>query len=192
MFSKKAQKYLLFIIVLMVIVIELPILLIGLTTKPIPSDVIIVLGAKLIHSEPSTMLKLRLDKGLALLHEGYAPMIMVSGAKGSDEEISEAVAMRQYLLQQGVSANNIIIEDNSYSTWQNLSNCKMLMNDYGFHSAIIVSNTSHMRRALKMATDMGMQASGAAAPMAANNSYLTIKQYLREGAAMVALFAVPK
>lgn len=190
MFRKNIRRYILFIVLLLFITVELPIMIIGVTTKPEHSDVIIVLGAKLIGSDPSTMLRLRLDEAIRLFQEGYAPTIIVSGAKGYDEDISEALSMRDYLVKHGIASQDILIEDGSYSTYQNLSNCQTIMKNYGFTSAVIVSNASHMRRALKLAQDLGIQSSGAAAPMA-NNLYLTTKQYLREGAAMLSLLVIP-
>lgn len=190
MFPQHIRRYILVLCLIIFTAVELPIMMIGLTTTPTASDAIIVLGAKLIGNSPSTMLRLRLEEALRLHQAGYAPMIIVSGAQGADENTSEASAMRSYLIAHGIDSQSIIIEDQSYSTYQNLANCHTLMQNYGFNSAIIVSNASHMRRALKLAHDLGIKASGSAAPMA-NNPYLTTKQYLREGAAMLALLVIP-
>ena len=190
MFARHIRRYILLLCLIIFTAVELPIMMIGLTTTPAVSDVIIVLGAKLIGNNPSTMLRLRLEEAVRLHQGGYAPMIIVSGARGADENMSEASAMRDYLMGHGIDSQSIIIEDQSYSTYQNLANCRSLMQNHGFNSAIIVSNTSHMRRALKLAHDLGIKASGSAAPMA-NNPYLTTKQYLREGAAMLSLLVIP-
>ena len=60
------------------------------------------------------------------------------------------------------------------------------MKQAGLTKAIIVSNSSHIRRSLVLAHNIGMNASGAPAPMA-DNTYLTAKQYIREGVAMLSL-----
>ena len=190
MFERHIRRYVLVLCLIIFTAVELPIMMIGLTTTPVVSDVIIVLGAKLIGNEPSTMLRLRLEEAIRLTQAGYSPMIIVSGAQGADENTSEAAAMRDYLISHGIDSQHIITEDKSYSTYQNLANCRLLMQNYGFNKAIIVSNKSHMRRALKLAQDLGINASGSAAPMA-NNPYLTTKQYLREGAAMLSLLVIP-
>jgi uncharacterized SAM-binding protein YcdF (DUF218 family) len=66
------------------------------------------------------------------------------------------------------------------------------MREQKFSNAIIVSNASHIRRALALASQLQLPATGAPAPMA-DNFYLTAKQYVREGAAMAALlFIEPK
>lgn len=185
-FTKKIQKNLLFIFILLVLAIEIPIIAVGYMTLPLVSDTIIVLGAKLIGQEPSVILRLRLDEAARLYNEGYASYIIVSGAQGNDEEISEAASMKMYLLSRGITEEHILLEDNSFNTYQNLVNSQKIMKDKGLKTAIIVSNASHIRRALVLAQNLGINATGASAPMA-NNLYLTIKQYLREGAAMTVL-----
>lgn len=183
---KKIRRYILALTLLVFIVVEVPIIAVGQFSAPEPGDVIIVLGAKLIGTEPSTMLRLRLDEATRLHRAGYAPFIIVSGARGQDEEVSEAAAMRDYLILQGISADQILLEDASFNTYQNLVNSYAIMKQAGLTKAIIVSNSSHIRRSLVLAHNIGMNASGAPAPMA-NNTYLTAKQYLREGAAMLSL-----
>lgn len=185
-FIKKMQNYILFIIIIIFLAVEIPIIAVGSITKPQPSDVMIVLGAKLIGAAPSGILKLRLDKAIKLYQEGYAPLIIVSGAKGDDEATSEAQAMRDYLVAAGISPDVIILEKNSFNTRQNLANSQVIMQQRDLKTAIIVSNASHIRRSLVLAKNLGIHATGAPAPMA-DNAYLTTKQYLREGAAMLAM-----
>lgn len=188
-YTTKARRYLMALLVLIIFVVEVPIIATGQLTTPEPGDVIIVLGAKLIGTEPSTMLRLRLDEALRLYNNGYGGVIIVSGAQGSDEAVSEASAMREYLVSKGVSGDKIILEDKSYNTQQNLSNSLKLMKEAGLSKAVIVSNASHIRRSLVIAQQLGLNATGAPAPMA-NNVYLTTKQYAREGAAMLSLLVL--
>ncbi|MCE5284740.1 MAG: YdcF family protein, partial [Pelosinus sp.] len=185
-FRKKLQNSILFIIVIIFFTVEIPIIAVGNSTQPEASDVMIVLGAKLIGSTPSTMLRLRLDEAVKLYYEGYAAKIIVSGAKGPDEAISEAQAMHDYLVAKGINPAAIFLEENSFNTRQNLTNSHAIMRQQHLTTAIIVSNASHIRRALVLAQTLGIKASGASAPMA-DNAYLTTKQYLREGAAMLAI-----
>lgn len=185
-FIKKAKTNILLFALFSMLMIELPIISNGYWTTPQSSDVIIVLGAKLIGSEPSTILQFRLEKAISLYQENYASTIIVSGAQGRDELVSEASAMREYLIARGLAPERILIEDHSFNTYQNLAYSQIIMKEHGLKSAIIVSNRSHIYRALLLAQRLGIEASGAAAPMPAN-AYLTTKQYLREGAAIVSL-----
>lgn len=184
--NQRFRRYLLWVVVITVAIVEIPIIAVGHLTKPVPSDTIIVLGAKLIGNQPSTMLRLRLDEAIHLYNQGYAPTVIVSGAQGRDEITSEAAIMHNYLVAKGIPAEKIYIEDKSYNTYQNLLNSKTIMREHGFRQAIIVSNASHIRRSLVLAQQLGIEASGSPAPMA-DNAYLTAKQYAREGAAMLSL-----
>jgi uncharacterized SAM-binding protein YcdF (DUF218 family) len=185
------KQLILALLLLLIIFIEFPIISDGLTSIPQTSDTIIVLGAKLIGQKPSAVLALRLNETLRLYQNGYAPTIIVSGAKGTDEKISEAYAMSQFLVEHGVSPECIYLEENSFNTYQNLANSKQVMLEKHLHSAIIVSNTSHMHRALLIARKLGMNVTGSPAALP-DNVYLTAKQYAREGAALVALTVFPQ
>lgn len=191
LFSKRLRRILLSLVLFIVFVIEFPIIIIGHNTTPKPSDTIIVLGAKLIGNEPSTMLRLRLDETLRLYVNGYAPMIIVSGGQGADEDYTEAKVMHDYLVAHGIPAQAILLEENSSNTYQNLMNSQRIMREHGLNQAIIVSNASHIRRSLVLAQNLGIKASGSPAPMA-NNYLLTAKQYAREGAAMISLLVFNK
>ena len=190
-FTNKLRSILLFLTLIILIVVELPIILVGQNATPRPGDTIIVLGAKLVGHEPSTMLRLRLDEAIQLYTNGYASSIIVSGGRGSDEEVTEAQAMHDYLVAHGIPDQAILLEDRSANTYQNLINSQQIMRQKGWNYAIIVSNASHIRRSLVLAQNIGLDASGAPAPMA-DNYLLTAKQYAREGAAMISLFVFPK
>lgn len=185
------RRYLLFLVLLLFLSIEVPIIAVGQLTKPEKGDVIIVLGARLIGAEPSTMLRLRLEEALRLYEAGYAPLIIVSGGQGKDEETSEAAAMQSYLVSRGVNPQNILQEDQSVNTYQNLINCQSIMKQQNLETAIIVTNASHIRRSLLLARNIQLSATGSAAPMA-DNIYLTAKQYLREGAATFSVLLLPR
>jgi uncharacterized SAM-binding protein YcdF (DUF218 family) len=137
------------------------------------------------------MLRLRLDEAIKLYEAGYAPTIIVSGAQGPDESISEAASMKAYLLNHGIPAERILLEDQSFNTYQNLANSHKIMQENNLRTAVIVSNASHIRRSLLLAQNLGIQATGSPAPMA-SNPYLTTKQYVREGAAVAVLFLTGK
>ncbi len=189
--NQKLRRNLLLLIVVAVVAIEIPIFAVGHLTKPVPGDTIIVLGAKLIGDQPSSMLRLRLDEAIQLYNQGLAPAIIVSGAQGPDEIASEADIMRTYLIGKGIPSAKIYVENRSHNTYQNLLYSQKIMSEQGFHQAIIVSNASHIRRALVIAQQLGIKASASPAPMA-DNAYLTAQQYAREGAAMLSLLILNK
>ena len=84
-------------------------------------DYIIIHGAGLDGPRPTPLLAGRIDKALELWKKQHQHgKFVVSGGQGADEIVSEAQAMRDYLLDKGVSADAILMEDKSTTTWENL------------------------------------------------------------------------
>ena len=84
-------------------------------------DYIIIHGAGLDGPRPTPLLAGRIDKALELWNKQHQHgKFVVSGGQGADEVVSEAQAMRDYLLDKGVSADAILMEDKSTTTWENL------------------------------------------------------------------------
>lgn len=129
----------------------------GEHTKGAPSDVIIVLGAAVWNGKPSPALRERLDVALQAWKDKKAPVIIGSGGTNG-EELSEGETMKRYLVAGGVPASKIIVEDDSYSTMENLQNSKAIMDKKGYHSAVIVTHAFHAYRASLMAKSIGIEA----------------------------------
>ena len=86
-------------------------------------DYIIIHGAGLDGPRPTPLLAGRIDKALELWNKQHQQgKFVASGGQGADEVVSEAQAMRDYLLEKGVPADAILMEDKSTTTWENLKN----------------------------------------------------------------------
>ena len=86
-------------------------------------DYIIIHGAGLDGPRPTPLLAGRIDKALELWNKQHQHgKFVASGGQGADEIVSEAQAMRDYLLEKGVPADAILMEDKSTTTWENLQN----------------------------------------------------------------------
>ena len=134
--------------------------------SPQQADVMIVLGAGLNSDtgEPLPTLAYRLDRAVELYNAEYAPAIIVTGGMGVDEPVSEAEAMRDYLVAAGVPESAILLEDQARDTAENMALSREIMEQNGFADAIIVTSDYHMWRALRLARDAGVQATGATSP----------------------------
>jgi uncharacterized SAM-binding protein YcdF (DUF218 family) len=146
-------------IILVCLYVEFRIYRFGWRSKPVKSDSIIVLGCRVRGTTPSRFLIARLEEGLRLYNEGYGKYIIVSGGQGPGEDISEAEAMRRYLVEEGVKDSAIIMEDESTSTMENLINSKKKMDELGLKNAVVVSNKYHLKRASIMAERAKISAS---------------------------------
>ncbi len=111
-------------------------------------DAIVVLGAGLNKGDQlSRTLKARLDKTLAIYDNSGKPII-VSGGQGSDELISEAQAMKTYLVENGINEDNIYMEDKSTSTKQNFLYSEDILDDLfeDNYEILYVSSNFHIFR----------------------------------------------
>lgn len=129
------------------------------------ADTLIVLGCRLYGDVPSLLLKYRLDKALELHKAGMAREIIVSGAMGDGETVTEAYAMKKYLVERGIPPEVIHMEDRSHNTYENLKYSKEIMDIRGFETAIIVSNDFHIFRSLILARKLNITAQGGPSEM---------------------------
>lgn len=68
----------------------------------------------------------------------------------------EAEVGRRYALKQGIPAHNILFENTSRNTYENLRNVVPIMHANGVGSIIVVSDPYHLARAEEMAADLGL------------------------------------
>lgn len=127
-------------------------------------DVIFVFGAGLFGKRLSLSLKTRLDQAVKLAELYKQSDIVVSGGQGPNELISEALAMQQYLIDKGIEAKRIYMEDQSTSTYENLSFSQKI---YLFKNkkVALVSNQFHLYRAEKISHRLGIDGYGCAATL---------------------------
>lgn len=131
---------------------------------PAKSDCIIVLGARVWpDGRMSNSLLYRCEAALEAWQNGVAPEIIVCGGKGDNEPVAEASAMQAWLLEQGVPEISIHAEDTSTDTRENLKNARAIMEKHGFKSAAICTSDYHVTRALWLARDTGIPATGISA-----------------------------
>ncbi|MDA2879858.1 YdcF family protein [Lactococcus cremoris] len=123
-------------------------------------DTILVLGSRINADEqPAKITQERLDAALLLAAKNPQAKIIVSGAKGADEPVSEAFSMKKYLMAHAISADRIISENKATDTAENLSYSKK-----NFHGkTVVVTNDFHLYRALYLASRQGLKVEGYAA-----------------------------
>ena len=120
---------------------------------------VIVLGCKVKGTKPSLMLKRRLDTAYQYLSENKEVIVVVSGGKGDDEQISEAECMKEYLISKGISKDRIIMEDKSTSTYENFKYSKTLLEKQGLSTDTItvITDGYHQLRASMIAKKLNFK-----------------------------------
>ena len=128
-------------------------------------DFIIIHGAGLLDGERVTpLLKRRIDKAVQAFQQSKNPHIrlIASGGQGSDEKISEAQAMYNYLVEHtDVPKEAIILEEKSTTTYENLLFSKKLGEQLIENPRFLfVTNDYHVFRTSTYARQIGMQGDG--------------------------------
>ncbi len=127
-------------------------------------DAIIVLGAQVKpDGVPSLQLQWRIDAAAKAFEERNA-LIVVCGAQGSNEPAPEAHVMRDELIRQGVPGEWILMDDQSFNTRQNIRNAVTLLEGRDVHHVLVVTSDYHLPRAMAIAGDAGLDASGLGSP----------------------------
>lgn len=128
-------------------------------------DAIVVLGAQVkADGTPSVQLQWRLDTAYDLWAAHPCP-IVTCGAQGSDEPAPEGEVMRDYLAAKGVGEEWLLVDAASFNTRQNLRHAAELLADTGAETVLIVTSDYHLPRAMALAEDMGLNATGRGSPI---------------------------
>lgn len=151
-------------------------------------DYVIVLGARLYRDTPSPALLERLKVANEYLKEHKDVEVIVSGGQGHDESITEAEAMKRYLVNNGIEENRIIMEDESTNTFENLKYTRDIirgLDEKEDYRVLIVTNKFHLFRAKFLAKRLGMVPYGLPARIPPS---VIVQSYIREYFAVIKSF----
>ena len=113
-------------------------------------EILIVLGTTVNGTEPSPMLKQRLDAAVEYLNTYPDAICIVTGGKGDEHNLSEAQCMYNYLTAAGIAADRITMEDRATTTIENLQNVRSMLDT---NAVDILSSDFHLYRAGLIARD---------------------------------------
>ncbi len=172
---KKARRMLLIIITLVIVYIianAISICRYGKIDEKCKADVAIVLGAATYDGKVSPVYQERINHAIDLYVNGYVKKIIMTGGKAKGNSVSDAYTAEQYAINKGVLDDDILLEEKSIITQENLSNAKIIMNENDMKTAIIVSDPLHMKRSMLLAKDVGIKAYSSPTP---TTKYISIK-----------------
>lgn len=140
-------------------------------------DYVVVLGAQVKGSSPSQSLLYRIQEAAEYLKENPETKAILSGGKGTGEDISEAQCMKQELEKLGISGERLIEENRSTSTQENIAYSYELM-EKECKKVGIVTNDFHIYRGTAIAKKkMDCQVYGIPAK---SNGFLQLNYMVRE------------
>lgn len=184
---KKTVAVVLVLLILQFVVIEGLIILNGKSDAETRTDYLIILGAELNGRTISSSLKARLDAGLLYLRKFPDVKVVVSGGQGRGEDITEAEAMREFLIANGIDEGRIITEPNATSTMENFIFSKALINQQigkPVSDITFVTNSFHVLRAKMLAGRNGLNATA----ISGDTLHISPLIYLREYFALIKSF----
>lgn len=144
----------------------------------IKTDAAVVLGAAVIDDKPSPVLKERINHAVLLYRKEMVEKIIFTGGKSKEDSLAESEAAKQYTLSKGVNEEDIFIEMHSAITEENLQQAKKIGEKQQFLTYTIVSDPLHMKRAMVMAHDFGMDAYSSPTGTSAYQSWKTKLPFL--------------
>lgn len=68
--------------------------------------------------------------------------------------------MRDWLIERGVSPDDVVPETSSFNTRENLEYAQAIMEHRGLQKALIVTSDYHVARALALCEQVGIDATG--------------------------------
>ncbi len=131
--------------------------------QEVEADYLVILGAAVKGETVSLTLKQRLDKGADYLNRYPDAKVVVTGGQGFGEAISEAEAMKRYLLTKGIEPARIVTEDQATSTMENFEYTRRLLDNSGngdSRKIMIVTSDYHMLRSKMLARRNGFEPYG--------------------------------
>ena len=126
-------------------------------------EVVLVLGARLVRGQMTRLLAARVDAGLRAWERadrerpGTPLLVLSGGTVGSP--VAEADVMSAYALVQGVPPGQVVAEDRSRSTTQNLLFTRDLLEERGMAEArvLIMTSAFHVARTGMLASRLGLR-----------------------------------
>ncbi len=158
------------------------------SNEDIKVDYVLVLGAGLRGEEPSLTLSRRLNKSLEYLEMNPDVKAIVSGGQGPGETITEAEAMKRFLVKNGIEEQRIIKEDKSTNTKENIMFSKDILDrieNEEIQEIIIISSEFHLFRAQFLAKRNGFISYGIPAR---TPNIVILNYFIREYFAVVKSF----
>ena len=131
-------------------------------------DFLLILGCRVKGDTPDEMLRLRAKAAAKFLNEHKnVRAICCGGIVHEDQTKSEAQAIKEILLQNGIESERIFLEDKSQTTFENFVNAKKIIDSLKTEKEpeiAFISSEFHLMRASVIASLVGVKASSIPAP----------------------------
>jgi len=175
---RRAALWVLLALLLWISVVAVEIYQYSLVRDSLPADAAIVLGTEIWGDQPSPVFRERINHAIDLYQRRAVGVVIFTGGFGEGEQHAESEVAREYALARGVAAEHIYVETESRTTFENLAGAKGVVEREDLGRVLIVSDPLHMKRAVLMARDMGLDAYSSPTPTSRYRSWRTQLRFL--------------
>lgn len=144
----------------------------------VEADAAIVLGAAAWGARPSPVFRERINHAIHLYKQGQARKLIFTGGLAEGDPLSEAEVAKNYALAHGVKPDDILIETVSESTKMNLYHAQKVAEANDLTTFILVSDPLHMKRAVLVAYDLGLDVYSSPTPTTRYRSIASQTEFL--------------
>jgi uncharacterized SAM-binding protein YcdF (DUF218 family) len=113
---------------------------------------------------PSPVFEERIRHSIWLYENDYVDKIIFTGGKGENDSNSESSIAKKYAMEHSVPENDIYIEEKSTITQENIMYASEIAKDNKIYTVLLVSDPIHMKRAMLMTEDYGLEAYSSPTP----------------------------
>jgi uncharacterized SAM-binding protein YcdF (DUF218 family) len=138
----------------------------------------VVLGAAAWGNRPSPVYRERINEAIRLYQQGRVKTLIFTGGTPVLGYPSESAVGREYARLQGIPDSAILVDTKSRSTFENLVQARELMKTVGIQSILLVSDPLHMKRAMYIVGELGMDAQPAPTDSSRVQSWSSRVQFL--------------
>jgi uncharacterized SAM-binding protein YcdF (DUF218 family) len=121
------------------------------------ADAAIVLGAAVWGERLSPVFQERVNHAINLYRTKRIRKIIFTGGRGNPDEETEAEAARRFAISDGIPPEDILIEDKSTSTYENLAFAKPIADANGIKTVLVVSDPLHLKRSVEIAASLNYE-----------------------------------
>ena len=142
------------------------------------ADAAIVLGAAVWGERLSPVFQERVNHAIELYRTSRIRKIIFTGGQGNPGEETEAAAARRFAISNGIPIEDILIEDKSTSTYENLLFAKPIAESNGIKSVLLVSDPLHLKRSVEIARSLNYEVIPSPTPTTKYRGFISRMKFL--------------
>lgn len=152
----------------------------GRTDDEGPAHAIVVMGAAQYDGRPSPQLAARLDHVVEIWPTGVAPLVVVTGGNIPGDRFTEAEASADYLIERGIPAESILLENAGSTSQESLESVSELLAERGLDDVLIVTDPYHALRSRLIAEEVGLDAEVSSTDTSVVTGFESFKRHVQE------------